>query len=134
MRISLPIVTLAVVALAAAPLAAKDHPKAHGSKPAVERATPPGHGGTPPGLAKKGGMPPGLAKRFGRPLPQRVYVALDPRREDRAWFLIENRWVERTGFDAAVRVEVRDSLRLPAIPLPPVPPPLAHLHVVLFGS
>jgi hypothetical protein len=127
-------VTLAVVALAAAPLAAKDHPKGHGSKPAVERSTPPGHGGTPPGLAKKGGMPPGLAKRFGRPLPQRVYVAFDPRREDRAWFLIENRWVERTDFDAALRVEVRDSLRLPAIPLPPVPPPLAHLHVVLFGS
>jgi hypothetical protein len=133
MRILLPIVLLAAVGTA--PLAA-DHgkPKAHPAKPAAVRQTPPGHGGVPPGLAKKGGMPPGLAKRLGRPLTQRVYVAFDPRREDRAWFLVDDRWVEQTGFDASLRLEVRDSLRLPAIPLPPVPPPLARLHVVLFGS
>ncbi len=80
-------------------------------------------GGAPPGLARKDGMPPGLAMKLGRPRPRRIYVAFDPRRDDRAWFLIENRWVERADFDVALRLEVRQSLRLPPSPLPPVPPP-----------
>jgi hypothetical protein len=113
----------------AATQSASDYAPGHGN-------TPPGHGGTPPGLAKKGGLPPGLAKKFGSPVieRQRVYVAFDPRREDRAWVLNEDRWVEYHGFDAPLRIEVHEALRLPAIPRPPVPPPIAHLHVVLFGS
>lgn len=139
--------TLVVLALAAtlltAPLAAqsKGKGKAHGkgrSQGSSQSAAPyaPGHGGVPPGLAKRNTLPPGLAKTFGRPLAsrERVYVAFDPRRSDRAWFLIEDRWVERRGFAPALRLEVRRSLSLPAIPLPPVPPPVARLHVVLFGS
>src|SRR4029079_1837307 len=116
MRFLLPIVLLAAVG--AAPLVA-DHgkPKAHPAKPAVARQAPPGHGGVPPGLTKKGGMPPGLAKRFGRPLTQRVYVAFDPRREDRAWFLLDDRRAEQTGFDASLRLAGRDSLLIPATPL-----------------
>jgi hypothetical protein len=116
---------------------------AHGN---AQNAVPPGHGGTPPGLAaqdkvppglaKKGGMPPGLAKKFGRTIAEneRVYVAFDPQRDDRAWFLRDGRWIERRNFEPALRVEVRQSLLLPAIPAPPLPPPIARLHVVLFGS
>lgn len=89
--------------------------------------------GTPPGLAKKGGLPPGLAKRLGRPVPARIYVAFDPRRDDRAWFLIDDRWVLYGDFDPVLRLEVRHSLALPHIPLPPMPPPLPGLHVVIFG-
>ena len=86
----------------------------------------------PPGLAKKGGMPPGLAKKYGR-LPERPYIALDPRYQDRAYFLIDGRWELRKGFDLALQAEVRDCLRLPLAP-PPVPLPRVgvDLHVVLF--
>lgn len=90
-------------------------------------------GGVPPGLAKKGGIPPGLAKKFGHRLPERPYVAIDPRRTDRAWFLIDGRWQLRTGFNTTLRIEVRDALRRPPAP-PPVPLPnlSLNLHVVLF--
>lgn len=93
------------------------------------------HGGGPPGLAKKGGLPPGLAKRFGPTVPERAYVAIDPRYDDRAWFLINGHWVLQKGFDEGVRVEVRSLMALPAISEPP-PAPLpsvgVSLHVVLF--
>jgi hypothetical protein len=92
-------------------------------------------GGLPPGQAKKaGGLPPGLAKKFGRRAPERPYVAFDPRRTDRAWFLIDGRWELRQGLTGSVSLEIRDSLRLPAAP-PPVPLPRnlgVDLHVVLF--
>ena len=97
---------------------------------------PPGHakkGTVPPGLAKKGGLPPGLAKKYGAPPPARVYVALDPVRDDRAWFLVDGRWVLRQGFDPAVRIEVRDARLLPAVPPPVVLPSLnVALRVVVF--
>ena len=90
-------------------------------------------GGVPPGLAKKGGLPPGLAKKFGPAPPSRAYIAFDPGRDDRAWFLIDGRWVLKQGFDAALRVEVHGAIALPAVP-PPVPLPRGGvaLHVVLF--
>lgn len=99
-------------------------------------AVPPGHAkakAVPPGLAKKGGLPPGLAKKFGRRLPERPYIAFDPARPDRAWFLIEGQWRLKTGFTGTLRVEVQDCLRLPVAP-PPVPLPKVgvDLHVVLF--
>ncbi len=88
----------------------------------------------PPGLAKKGGLPPGLAKKFGRRVPERPYIAVDPRYTDRAWFLIEGRWELRKGFDINLQAEIRDTLRLPLAP-PPVPLPRVgvDLHVVLFN-
>jgi len=94
------------------------------------------HSGGPPGHAKHGGLPPGLAKKFGPSIPERCYIAVDPRYDDRAWFLIDGRWVLRQGFDPGVRVEVRQVIGLPALPSPP-PVPLPKLqvglHVVLFG-
>ena len=63
--------------------------------------------GVPPGHAKHGGLPPGLAKKFGPSIPERCYIAVDPRYDDRAWFLIDGRWVLHQGFDSDVRVEVR---------------------------
>jgi hypothetical protein len=91
--------------------------------------------GVPPGLAKKGGVPPGLAKRFGPSLPAKAYIAVDPRYDDRAWFLIDGRWVLQEGFDADVRLEVRSLAALPPAPQPP-PVPLPKLalgfRVVLF--
>ena len=60
------------------------------------------HGG-PPGHARHGGLPPGLAKKFGPSVPERCYVAVDPRYDDRAWFLIDGRWVLRQGFEPDVR-------------------------------
>jgi len=90
--------------------------------------------GAPPGLAKKGGVPPGLAKQFGATVPEKAYVAIDPRYDDRAWFLIDGQWVLRQGFDQAVRVEVRSLMTLPPVPVPPVPLPSVEvsLRVVLF--
>ena len=92
--------------------------------------------GRPPGHAKHGGLPPGLAKKFGPSVPERCYIAVDPRYDDRAWFLIDGHWVLRQGFDPDVRVEVRHVMALPALPSPP-PVPLPRLqvglHVVLFG-
>lgn len=100
--------------------------------------TPPGlakKGGVPPGLAKKGGLPPGLAKKFGPRVPQQAYIALDPGHTDRAWFLIDDRWVLRQHFDSNLRVEVSQLLTLPTLRAPP-PVPLPSLsiqfHVLLF--
>jgi hypothetical protein len=98
--------------------------------------TPPGlakKGGMPPGLAKQGGMPPGLAKKFGGAVPTHAFIAFDPKHDDRAWFLIDGRWVLRQGFDPGVRTEVRLAMQFPASP-PPVPLPAAalSLHVVMF--
>ena len=107
------------------------NPKAE--KPAHDSAA---QTGTPPGLAKKGGVPPGLAKQFGTTVPQHVYIAVDPRHDDRAWFLIDDRWVLRRDFTPDVRTEVRHLMTLPALPSPPpIPLPTldAPLHVVLFG-
>jgi len=91
--------------------------------------------GVPPGLAKKpGGLPPGLAKKFGRRLPERPYIAFDPRNRDRAWFLIDGRWELKTGLSGRLDLEIQDALRLPLVP-PPVPLPRVgvDLHVVLFN-
>ncbi|MGK2856294.1 MAG: hypothetical protein ACSLFQ_03705 [Thermoanaerobaculia bacterium] len=89
--------------------------------------------GVPPGLAKKGGIPPGLAKKFGVRPPAIRYIAIDPRFDDRAWFLIDNKWTLKTGFDAPLKLELRDSLKRPSvsspIPLPRIPDPL---HVISF--
>jgi len=93
------------------------------------------HEGTPPGLAKKGGLPPGLAKRFGPSIPAKCYVAVDPRHDDRAWFLINGSWTLQQNLSPDLRVEVRSLMALPPIPGPP-PVPLPSLqvgfHVVLF--
>jgi hypothetical protein len=94
------------------------------------------HHGVPPGHAKHGGLPPGLAKKFGPSIPEQCYIAVDPRYDDRAWFLIDGRWVLHQGFNPDVRVEVRQVMALPALPSPPpVPLPKVQvgLHVVLFG-
>lgn len=87
----------------------------------------------PPGLAKKGGLPPGLAKKFGPRVPEHPYIAFDPNRTDRAWFLIEGQWQLKTGLTGALKVEIQESLTLPLAP-PPVPLPRVgvDLHVVLF--
>jgi hypothetical protein len=91
-------------------------------------------GGVPPGLAKKGGMPPGLAKKFGPTVPAQAYVAVDPRYDDRAWFLIDGRWVLKQGFGSDLRGEVRSLMTLPPVPEPPVPLPSVEVafRVVLF--
>jgi hypothetical protein len=97
---------------------------------------PPGHArkeGVPPGLAKKGGLPPGLARKFGPRVPEKPYVAIDPRYTDRAWFLIDGRWELKKGLEASIRLEVRDALKLPPAPPPiPLPKVSGSLHVVLF--
>lgn len=89
--------------------------------------------GIPPGLAKKGGLPPGLAKKFGSQIPERPYIAFEPGRADRAWFLIEGQWQLRTGLTGSLQVEIQNALKLPLAP-PPVPLPKVgvDLHVVLF--
>jgi hypothetical protein len=104
-------------------------------KPEQKKA-PPGlakKGGVPPGLAKKGGLPPGLAKKFGERRPEKAYVAVDPHHDDRAWFLIEGRWVLKEGFGGSLRAEVMEiRTRKPAPPPVPLPDVGAELHVVLF--
>jgi hypothetical protein len=102
------------------------------------KGAPPGQSkqqGTPPGLAKKGGMPPGLAKKFGTKLPPVAYIAIDPKHDDRAWFLIDDKWVLKSGFDTPLQQEVRDTLKLPSLPTPP-PIPLPKLpdplHIFSF--
>lgn len=121
---SLPLL-LALLLLGTAPALAD---KPSGGPPGLAK-----QGGVPPGLAKKGGLPPGLAKKLGAAPPARAYVAFDPRRDDRAWFLIDGRWTMRDRFDSALRVEVRGAMAMPAVP-PPVPLPSVGvaLHVVLF--
>lgn len=109
-------------------VAADKPPKPDGMSPGLAK-----HGGVPPGLAKKGGLPPGLAKKFGRNPPPHPYIAFEPGRVDRAWFLIDGRWILKQGFDAQVQVEVRQAVALPPVP-PPVPLPSVGfaLTVVLF--
>jgi hypothetical protein len=109
------------------------------AKPPKEKKVPPGLAkkeGVPPGLAKKGGLPPGLAKRFGPTVPERAYIAFDPRYDDRAWFLIGDRWVLERGFTTSVRREVREVWDLPPAPPPPVPLPRMdiRLRVVVFEN
>lgn len=118
-------------------LFAQGHGRGHGH--GKDKGLPPGlakkeQGDLPPGLAKKGGLPPGLAKKFGARLPERPYIAVDPRRPDRAYFLVEGRWVLKQGFTASLQAEIKDVLRLPMAP-PPVPLPKVgvDLHVVLFN-
>ncbi len=98
----------------------------HGDAPGHER-------GGPPGLARSGRLPPGLAKKFGRRAPERAYVAFDPRYDDRAWFLIDGRWVLQRNFDPGLRSEVHVARGYESVP-PPVPLPRVgvSLNVVLF--
>lgn len=105
-------------------------------KPPKTDGIPPGlvkKGDVPPGLAKKGGLPPGLAKKFGPAPPARAYVAFDPARDDRAWFLIDGEWILKEQFDSSLRVEVRSAMALSPVP-PPVPLPSLNIafRVVLF--
>ena len=105
-------------------------------KPPKNDGAPPGlvkKGGVPPGLAKKGGLPPGLAKKFGPAPPARAYIAFDPARDDRAWFLIDGRWILKQQFDSNLRVEVRSAMAFDPVP-PPVPLPSLNItfRVVLF--
>ena len=133
-----PLVALALALVFSFP-ALGDKPDKHKAVPpglAKKGGAPPGlakKGGIPPGLAKKGGLPPGLGKKFGPRVPDRAYIAFDSRFQDRAWFLIEDRWVLRSRFEPSVRVEVRHAFSLPPVP-PPVPLPSGslNLHVVLF--
>ncbi len=121
-------IVLAALLLASSALQADPPPKSKGVPPGQAKK-----GGVPPGLAKKGGLPPGLAKKFGARRPEKAYVALDPRREDRAWLLIDGRWVLKERFDASLRAEVRDALLLPPVPPPvPLPPIGVDVRVVLF--
>lgn len=103
-------------------------PKTDGSPPGLVKK-----GGIPPGLAKKGGLPPGLAKKFGTAPPARAYIAFDPAHDDRAWFLIDGRWILKKQFDPSLRVEVRSVMTFEAVP-PPVPLPSLNVafRVVLF--
>ena len=109
---------------------------AFADKPTRNDGTPPGQvkkSGVSPGLAKKGGLPPGLAKKFGPALPARAYVAFDPARDDRAWFLIDGRWMLKQHFDPNLRAEVRSAMAFAPVP-PPVPLPSLSIafRVVLF--
>lgn len=93
----------------------------------------PAKNGVPPGLAKKGGIPPGLAKKFGTRVPLVAYIAIDPRRSDRAWFLIGDKWTHKTGFDALLQREVRDLLNRPRVTSPtPLPRTRDPLFVISF--
>ena len=101
-----------------------------------EKPVPPGQAkkeGAPPGLAKKGGLPPGLAKKFGPELPEEIWIAFHPTRDDGAWFLIDYEWTLMTGFSASVRAEVREARKRPTS-VPPIPPPNVGvaLRVVQF--
>jgi hypothetical protein len=110
---------------------------AHAKPPADKHDTSSTHAsGTHPGLAKKDGVPPGLAKHFGKTVPERVYIAIDPRHDDRAWFLIGDRWVMHTHLEPSARAEVRGLFSHPPLPgPPPIPLPRldAPLRVLRFG-
>lgn len=127
-------VTLAMT-LTALPVLAGGGPKGGAPPGQAKKGSAPGLSsqGVPPGLAKKGGLPPGIAKKFGPRPPAVAYIAIDPRFHDRAWFLIDGRWRLKTGFDASLRLEVRNALALPPVP-PPLPLPRLPdpLHVVSF--
>jgi len=111
-------------------------PQGKGQGKGKAKGVPPGHAkpyGVPPGLAKKGGLPPGLAKKFGPGVPDKPYVAFDPRHPDKAWVLKGERWELKERLEPALVAEVKASLKLPPT-LPPIPLPkgLGSLHVVLF--
>jgi len=100
------------------------------------KPVPPGQAkkeGPPPGLAKKSPLPPGLAKRFGPELPEEIWIAFHPTRDDGAWFLIDYEWTLMTGLSANVRAEVKEA-RKRAASVPPIPPPNVGvaLRVVQF--
>jgi hypothetical protein len=118
---------VAAFTLGSAGGALADKPKKKDTPPGLDKK-----GGVPPGLAKKGGLPPGLAKKFG-PVPEKAYIAIDPNRDDRAWFLIDGRWVLKSDFDNVLRTEVKEIRTRPPAP-PPVALPLVDidLRVVLF--
>ena len=93
---------------------------------------------------REGGGPsprhaPGLAKKLGPTPSARVFIALDPRRDDLAWFLIDDRWVLRSLPEASVRREIRDLLRSPLPPsfslgaADPAARPGIDLRLVIFG-
>ena len=114
---------------------ARKHGKAgkHGKRSAHYSRS--AHPGVPPGLAKKGGLPPGLAKRLTFPARGPRYVVFDPRYDDRAWYLVGDRWVLQRRFDAGLRREVRYLLAAPYVPVPPPiprPVPRLALRVYLF--
>ncbi len=120
--------TLAVLLFSFPVLSFGDPPGGKGTPPGLAKK-----GGLPPGLAKKGGLPPGLAKKFGAHRPEKAYMAFDPLHQDRAWFLINGRWVLKKRFNASLRAEVRDALQLPPVPPPlPLPSVRVELRVVLF--
>jgi hypothetical protein len=128
-----PVVVLAVLAFSTAGVASADpppkaQPQAPKEAPGLAKEC-----GVPPGLAKKGGLPPGLAKKFGDELPEEIWIAFDPKRDDGAWFLIDYQWTLMTGFSASLRAEVREARKRPAS-TPPLPPPSVgvKLHVVQF--
>jgi hypothetical protein len=82
---------------------------------------PPKNDGAPPGLAKKDGVPPVLRRRVAyrrsrqevrASASARAYVAFDPTHDDRAWFLIDGRWILKQKFDSNLRVEVRGAMAL----------------------
>jgi hypothetical protein len=89
--------------------------------------------GTTPGLATKATLPPGLAKRFGNDVPDEVWIAFHPTRDDGAWFLIDYEWTLVTGLSPATRAEVKEARKLPSA-RPPLPPPNVgvKLHIVRF--
>ena len=62
------------------------------------------------------------------------WIAIDPRKTDQAWLLIDNKWVLEKGFDFKIKSEVKASLSLP-VTKPPIAPPNvgAKLHVVKFN-
>jgi len=94
-------------------------------------------GGLPPGQAGRGALPPGLAKKLGPDAPSRLYAAVDPEHTDRIWFLIDGRWVLRTGLqvDAQTELKIELGLDIPPPPPPPVPPPKTGIQLtVMFFS
>jgi len=112
---------LALVLLGSVPALADKPDRDKGVPPGLAKkgGLPPGQAKKavpPPGLARKGGLPPGLAKKFGSTVPSTAYIALDPRHDDRAWFLVNGRWMLRQGFDNDLRGQVRQLLNGPPPP------------------
>jgi hypothetical protein len=121
---SFAIAAVLVAALCTVPaLEAKPRGRGESKKAPVARTHP-----VPPVLLRHSahphGLPPGLAKKLGPRRPAQVYIALDPRRDDQAWFLLDDRWVLRSLPEASLRREIRALLDLGPLPLPPLPPPI----------
>ena len=78
-------------------------------------------------------LPAGLARALGEDLPEVVWIALHPKRDDGAWVLLGEGWTLVTGFAADARAEVKEARKLPS-QNPPVPLPDVgvRLHVVCF--